>query len=141
MSSLRDALLSRSARTTSSTKGAKGGFFMSSIVISDRARLRRGWTAGVSAAVLALSASPALAQDEPTGGAAGTGTGDQTIVVTGSRLFTSGMETPVPVTAVQGEELEAMDPSSLIASVTQLPQFYGNQTPNNSNFFTRSGTG
>src|SRR5690606_20851404 len=88
------------------------GFFMSSIVISDRARLRRGWTAGVSAAVLALSASPALAQDEPAGAAAGTGTGDQTIVVTGSRLFTSGMETPVPVTAVQGEELEAMDPSS-----------------------------
>jgi iron complex outermembrane receptor protein len=114
---------------------------MSSIVISGRARLRRGWTAGVSAAVLALSGSPALAQDEPAGAAGGSGGGDQVIVVTGSRLFTSGMETPVPVTAVQGEELEAMDPSSLIASVTQLPQFYGNQTPNNSAFFTRSGTG
>ena len=34
-----------------------------------------------------------------------------------------------------------MDPGSLISSVSQLPQFYGNQTPNNSNFFVRGGTG
>ena len=51
------------------------------------------------------------------------------------------METPVPVTAVQADQLEAMDPSSLIASVSQLPQFYGNTTPNNSAFFVRGGTG
>ncbi len=112
-----------------------------------RARVRRALTLGVSAT--ALWAAPALAQDDSattantgtTAAAAGTATTEATIVVTGSRLATTGMDTPVPVTSVQAEELEAMDPSSLIASVSQLPQFYGNQTPNNSAFFTRSGTG
>lgn len=102
-------------------------------------RTRRALAQGVSAAVLALWSCPALAQDEaPTEADAN---GEPVITVTGSRLATTGMDTPLPVTAVQSEELEAMDPSSLIASVSQLPQFYGNQTPNNSAFFTRSGTG
>ena len=100
-----------------------------------RAR-RRHWAAGASALVLAFWAAPVLAQDEDAENEE-----EATIVVTGSRLATTGMDTPVPVTAVQAEELEAMDPASLIASVSQLPQFYGNQTPNNSAFFTRSGTG
>src|SRR5690606_12755552 len=56
-------------------------------------------------------------------------------------LVTDGMTSPVPVTSVGSEELEAMDPGSLISSVSQLPQFYGNSTPNNSNFFVRGGTG
>ena len=115
---------------------------MSRNSIDNRARLRRALagrgSCWVGAAVLALGATPAFAQDEP---AAADENGDEVIVVTGSRLATTGMETPVPVTAVQADELEAMDPSSLIASVSQLPQFYGNQTPNNSAFFTRSGTG
>ena len=103
-----------------------------------RACVRRALTLGVSTA--ALWAVPALAQDDAETSAAGDAA-DATIVVTGSRLATTGMDTPVPVTSVQAEELEAMDPSSLIASLSQLPQFYGNQTPNSSNFFTRSGTG
>src|SRR5688500_3044209 len=100
---------------------------------------RRALASGISALVLATTSSAALAQDdaapEPDAD------GEPTITVTGSRLFVTGMDTPVPVTAVPAEELEAMDPSSLIASVSQLPQLYGNQTPNNSAFFTRSGTG
>ena len=116
---------------------------MAGISNDNRARLRHRLAAGASAAVLALWSGPALAQDDPddeTAAAAAEGSGEA-IYVTGSRLATTGMDTPVPVTAVQAEELEAMDPSSLIASVSQLPQFYGNQTPNNSAFFTRSGTG
>jgi outer membrane receptor protein involved in Fe transport len=105
-----------------------------------RARRRacaRFWVAGASTIALAsLSASPALAQESDAAAAEGA-----TIVVTGSRLVTSGMESPVPVTAVRAEELEAMDPGALISSVSQLPQFYGNSTPNNSNFFVRGGTG
>jgi len=101
-------------------------------------RARRALAGGVSAAVLALGANPAFAQDEPD---VAEENGEPVITVTGSRLAVTGMDTPVPVTAVQADELEAMDPSSLIASVSQLPQFYGNQTPNNSAFFTRSGTG
>lgn len=90
---------------------------------------------GSSAAALTLGASPLYAQ-------ATSPQEDAPIVVTGSRLLIqSGMDTPVPVTAVQAEELKAMDPTSLINSVSQLPQFYGNQTPNNSNFFVRGGTG
>jgi iron complex outermembrane receptor protein len=105
----------------------------------------RRWLAwGASALALAASAGPALAQDEartPDEGAAQAASGEGSIVVTGSRLVTDGMTSPVPVTSVGSEELEAMDPGSLISSVSQLPQFYGNQTPNNSNFFVRGGTG
>ncbi len=109
---------------------------MSITSFARRTRLRTVFAAGTGLAALTLGAAPALAQDE-----AAEEPADPTIVVTGSRLVTTGMDTPVPVTAVQADELEAMDPASLIASVTQLPQFYGNQTPNNSAFFTRSGTG
>lgn len=106
-----------------------------------RTRRRRAWTAGASALALVVWAGPALAQDGAATTATTTDEDGNTIIVTGSRLFTSGMDTPVPVTAVQAEELEAMDPTSLIASVSQLPQFYANQTPNASAFFTRAGTG
>jgi outer membrane receptor protein involved in Fe transport len=103
----------------------------------------------IGASGWALAATPAWAQDgsattvtsAPAEDTTATDENGETIVVTGSRLFTSGMDTPVPVTAVKAEELKAMDPTSLIASVSQLPQFYANQTPNNSNFFVRSGTG
>jgi outer membrane receptor protein involved in Fe transport len=115
----------------------------------------RGLLAGASLAALALAATPALAEEAPAADApaaaadeppapdpapSGSAEGKQ-IVVTGSRVVTNGMASPVPVTAVPAEQLDAMDPSSLLASVTQLPQFYANQTPNTSPFFTRSGTG
>jgi iron complex outermembrane receptor protein len=111
---------------------------MSPIATTDRARLRRAWAAGASATVLAFWAGPALAQDAEADAA---DQQDTPIVVTGSRLITNNMTSPVPTTAVQAEELEAMDPGALISSVSQLPQFYGNTTPNSSNFFVRGGTG
>ncbi len=99
---------------------------------------RRWLAGGASLAVLAF-AGQAQAQD--TADQPNRADEQETIIVTGSRLVTSGMDSPVPVTAVQAEELEAMDPGALINAVSQLPQFYGNQTPNNSNFFVRGGTG
>ena len=109
----------------------------------------RSLLAGASLAALALAATPALGEETVAGTAAADeqppdsppppaapGAGKE-IVVTGSRVVTNGMDSPVPVTAVAAEQLEAMDPSSLIASVSQLPQFYANQTPNSSNFFVR----
>ncbi len=116
------------------------------IATTSRARRRCAWAAGASALALALAAVPAMAQDGPAapqaGAAEGAATGeDKPIIVTGSRLVTNNMTSPVPVTAVQAEELEAMDPGALISSISQLPQFYGNSTPNNSNFFVRGGTG
>jgi outer membrane receptor protein involved in Fe transport len=139
--------------------------------VTDRAGVagaRRLLACSASLAALAITSTPALADDDaatttapapasPTADQAGTpaspgsdaastaatpaasdGSG---IIVTGSRLLTSGMESPQPVTAVKADTLDAMDPSSLIASVSQLPQFYGNTTPNNSAFFVRGGTG
>lgn len=53
----------------------------------------------------------------------------EAIVVTGSRLRTDGMEMPVPVTVVDAAEIEALSPGSLVTGLSQLPQFYGNQTP------------
>jgi outer membrane receptor protein involved in Fe transport len=98
---------------------------------------------GASLAALALAATPALADEAaadappaPTASADG-----KEIIVTGSRVVTDGMDSPVPVTAVAAEELTKMDPTALINSVSQLPQFYNNQTPTNSNFFLRGGTG
>ncbi|HEY6815401.1 MAG TPA: TonB-dependent receptor, partial [Croceibacterium sp.] len=37
--------------------------------------------------------------------------------------------------------LDALSPGPIISGVSQLPQFYGNQTPNSGAFFTRSGYG
>jgi outer membrane receptor protein involved in Fe transport len=114
-------------------------------MIDPRGRRRSALLGSASAAVLVLMATPALAQDNAGEAAeaqanAQTGEGSP-IIVTGSRLVTSGMNSPVPVTAVQAEELQAMDPNSLIGSVSQLPQFYNNTTPQSSNFFVRGGTG
>jgi outer membrane receptor protein involved in Fe transport len=132
---------------------------------SGMAGARRLFACSASVAALALASTPAWADSPPaeagdpatsppdqadagqasttTAGTTDTtaSTDDNGIVVTGSRLITTTMNTPQPVTAVAADQLDAMDPSSLIASVSQLPQFYGNTTPNNSAFFVRGGTG
>ena len=51
------------------------------------------------------------------------------VQVTGSRIAQApGMFTPTPVTSVQIEELKQMSPGTLIESLSQLPQFFGNPT-------------
>ena len=50
--------------------------------------------------------------------------------VTGSRIAQApGMFTPTPVTAVGMEELDSLAPGSLIESLSTLPQFFGNPSP------------
>ena len=116
---------------------------MSRIATIKRARLRHTLAGGVSAAVLALWAGPALAQDEADEAAtsAGTDNRDGTILVTGSRIRTDGTQSPVPLTVVSADAIEALSPGPIISGVSQLPQFYGNQTPNSGAFFTRAGYG
>jgi outer membrane receptor protein involved in Fe transport len=65
------------------------------------------------------------------------------VVVTGSHIKQrSGMNTPVPVTAVAGDELDSMAPGDMIEGISQLPQFFGNQTPNSpESWFLRGGYG
>lgn len=100
-------------------------------------RAPRGWLAcGASALALVLASNAAQAQDADDAGET-----EDVITVTGSRIRTDGMQAPVPITVVAAEEIEALSPGALITGVSQLPQFYGNQTPNSGNFFARSGYG
>jgi outer membrane receptor protein involved in Fe transport len=102
-------------------------------------RLSAGQLAsGISALALLTGAAPGWGQ----GAAAEEATESEAIVVTGSRLrLTSGMETPVPVTAVAAAELKAMAPTTLAEGLSQLPQFYGNGTQAGNNFFGSGSTG
>ena len=50
------------------------------------------------------------------------------MTVTGTRLVTSGVNTPTPVTAVSGVDLQTMEPGTVVDSLKQLPQFYNNLT-------------
>ena len=64
------------------------------------------------------------------------------IVVTGSRIERSGMNTPNPVTSVSAEELSNMSPGNIIQALNQLPQFYANtSTEDAGNFFATPGSG
>ena len=103
-----------------------------------RARRLRPALLAASAFAALLPATGALAQEDA---AADEEEEQGTIVVTGSRIATDGMTAPVPVTVLAASEIEALSPGALITGVSQLPQFYGNQTPNSGNFFTRAGYG
>jgi outer membrane receptor protein involved in Fe transport len=114
--------------------------------IDKRVCLRRALAAGASALVLAMWAGPALAQDEPDDDEAAETAADgdgEPIVVTGSRIVTNvGLNAPTPVTAVAQEELKALSPTTLISALSQLPQFYGNNTNDvRSGFFSSPGAG
>ena len=64
------------------------------------------------------------------------------IMVTGSRIQRTGMQTPTPVTSVSADDLSNMAPGNLIQSLNQLPVFFGNTTTNApGNFFTSPGAG
>ncbi len=104
-------------------------------------RVLRGSILAVGASTLAigLAATTAYAQDESE--STSPGPANEPIVVTGSRLVTNGMQTPIPVTAVTSDELQASAPGPLITSISQLPQFLANETPNSGAFFTRGGYG
>jgi iron complex outermembrane recepter protein len=109
-----------------------------------RAGTLRRICCGVSAAALIAWTAPALAQDDEQAAdseQSADNDSEKAIVVTGSRIRADGMQAPVPVTVVDADEIEALSPGALITGVSQLPQFYGNQTPNSGAFFTRSGYG
>jgi outer membrane receptor protein involved in Fe transport len=61
------------------------------------------------------------------------------ILVTGSRITRSTMETPTPVTVMSGAELQSVAPANLIDGLSQLPHFYANQNPEQVNGGQNSG--
>jgi iron complex outermembrane recepter protein len=73
-----------------------------------------GLAAAISIACLGMAAQQAVAQDV------------EEITVTGSRLIATGVNTPTPVTAVSSADLQAMAPTTLIESLSQLPVFDNN---------------
>lgn len=97
--------------------------------------LRIALACGASVAVLGFSGA-AYAQDDDDDE-------EDAIIVTGSRLvIPSGMESAVPVTSMDVEEINNMSPTTLIAAMNTLPIFVNNESPNaNSGFFARGGTG
>lgn len=96
---------------------------------------QHGLLLGGSLIGLATLVSPALATEISSehvrdhASADAEGDYDTPITVTGSRLRTDGMDMPVPVTVVSAEEIAILSPASLVTGISQLPQFYGNQTP------------
>lgn len=74
-------------------------------------------------------ATAAAAQEAPAGTAdAG---GDETIVVTGSRVITDGSKAPTPITVVATETLQQTTPSNIPDALNKLPVFSGGQRPRN----------
>ena len=64
------------------------------------------------------------------------------VIGTGSRLRTTGLDMPNPVTVVQRDEISVIAPTNIIEGMAELPQFYGsNTTQNPGNFFTTEGAG
>ncbi len=103
---------------------------------TDRASKLRRRLSGCAAAsaLLCFGAAPAMAQ--------GAATSSDVLTVTGTRISQTGMQTPVPVTSVSADVLDAMAPGNLIEGVSQLPQFFANQTPNSTeSWFLRGGYG
>ncbi len=64
------------------------------------------------------------------------------ITVTGSRLRTTGIDTPTPVTVIVLEDIDVSSPTTVVEGLAELPQFFGSSTTQNTGgFFTSSGAG
>jgi iron complex outermembrane receptor protein len=107
----------------------------------------------VKASLLALGSSilaqPALAQSDADGDqVADTAPveaeealrdGDGQIIVSGSRIQTSGFTAPTPLTAVGEEQLEANAQPNIFTTVAQLPSLQGSSGTTTNTFSTSSG--
>lgn len=116
-----------------------------------RAVLTSALACSASMVALAGWVAPASAQElgEPQAEADSTMPPVSDIIVTGSRLRVDGTQSPTPLTIVGAEELGKMGASGLIEGVSQLPQFFGNQSVSavqksgegGTGWFTRGGYG
>ncbi len=120
---------------------------------------KRAFALSCSASLMAIIATPAMAQDASTpitdeepvvvGQQMAQSNEAAAIVVTGSRLRTDGTQAPVPVTVISGDTLDAMGTSGLVEAVGSLPQLLNNQSvaavqvsgATGTGWFTRGGYG
>jgi len=89
----------------------------------------------VSVSTLALLATPALAQPAADAGSV------ESVVVSGSRLVTSGAQAPTPVTVVSSEQLQLAAPRNIVDGILQLPAFKGSLSVANQSTGTTSSNG
>jgi outer membrane receptor protein involved in Fe transport len=62
------------------------------------------------------------------------------VLVTGSRIMRSGMQTPTPVTTISSDQMSQLDPGNMVDALSELPQFLNNtDAVNRSNFLTAAG--
>ena len=100
-----------------------------------------GRTSRLAAAIIAALAAAQTVVQAQENVAAQENVGDE-ILVTGSRLRTSGIDMPNPVTVVTKDEISVIAPTNLIEGLSELPQFYlSSTTQNPSPFFTSDGAG
>src|SRR5262245_7882839 len=91
------------------------------------------------AVMVALGAPQAMlyAQDQ-----AAQGDNLEEIVITGSRIRTTGIDMPNPVMVVTRSEMAVIAPTNLIEGLAELPQFFGSSTTQTPGaFFTSDGAG
>jgi outer membrane receptor protein involved in Fe transport len=100
--------------------------------------MKRTWTVGVlTASTSALCVPAALAQSNPevaSTAAEETGSLDEEIVVTGTRLTTGGFQSPTPVNVVNTDELIKRAPGQLADALNQLPVFQNSINGNQQQF-------
>ncbi|MET0292041.1 MAG: TonB-dependent receptor, partial [Steroidobacteraceae bacterium] len=63
------------------------------------------------------------------------------VTVTGSRIVRKGVAGPTPVTSVEAADLQVMAPTTLMAAVSQMPQFVNNQSPETAGNVTSANVG
>jgi iron complex outermembrane receptor protein len=86
---------------------------------------------------LALAVGAATAAEAQPGAQSA---GLEEVLVTGTRIQATGMETPTPVTSVTLDELGQMQPGQLVDSLSQLPVFFNNQRPQTTGFPSSAGS-
>ena len=82
-------------------------------------------------AALVLTATVAQAQTESS-----TSTGDnavEEVVVTGSRVITSGNDSPTPVSVISAEEFSTLRPGNLVEALNDIPAVAASRTQNSNN--------
>ena len=82
--------------------------------------------------LLTMSSGLALAQDVG---------GTETVVVSGSRLITTGAQAPTPVTVVTVQNLQLAAPRSMVDGLLQLPAFKGSVSVQNQSTGTTGSNG
>jgi iron complex outermembrane receptor protein len=108
---------------------------MSNRRASRRTRFSQSVLLSISALALVVMCSAAQAQS------ASDSSSVESVVVTGSRLVTSGAEAPTPVTVVSTEQLQLAAPRNIVDGLLQLPAFKGSQSVANQSTGTTASNG